>query len=111
MIERTGPAAWSAPVDVYDKGFIPWRTKVVGGVPYMIAYVGGENIYNGEPDPIFVHWLTTTDGRAWTPVVPGQPVVHTGGASETDFVILDDGTVVSILRDEQGDADGWGSKV
>jgi hypothetical protein len=27
----------------------------------------------------------------WTPVVPGQPTVSTGGGSEADFALLDDG--------------------
>jgi hypothetical protein len=86
VTELTG-AGWTSPVDCYLPGFIPWRTKVERGAPYMITYVGGENIYQEEePEPIEVHWLTTDDGLAWRPTVAGQPVVQSGGGSETDFV-------------------------
>jgi hypothetical protein len=111
VIERTGPGAWTAPEDVYQPGFIPWRTKVVGGTPYLVAYVGGERIYDGDGAPLEVHWLTTDDGRSWRPVVPGRPAVLVGGASETDFVFLDDGALVAVARNEAGDASGWGSKI
>jgi len=111
VTELTG-AGWTSPVDCYLPGFIPWRTKVERGAPYMITYVGGENIYQEEePEPIEVHWLTTDDGLAWRPTVAGQPVVQSGGGSETDFVLLDDGALVAVVRNEEGDALGWGSKI
>jgi hypothetical protein len=110
MTERAA-GGWTAPVDVYLPGFIPWRTKVVNGTPYMIAYLGGESIYDDDPEPVEVHWLTTGDGLAWRPVVEGQAAVLRGGASETDFVILDGGAVVAVARNEAGDELGWGSKV
>jgi len=77
----------------------------------MLAYVGGESIYDPNPEPMDVHWLTTIDGYNWTPVIPGQPVVLVGGSSETDFVFLDDGSLVAVSRVEQVDPLGWGSKI
>jgi hypothetical protein len=77
----------------------------------MTAYEGGENIYDIDGEPIRVSWLTTQDGLAWTPVVPEVPFVLEGGASETDFELLDDGSLVAVSRNEAGDALGWGSKV
>jgi hypothetical protein len=109
--EYEGPGKWSRPEYFYSEGFIPWRTKVISGVPYMIAYFGGENIYDENGKPIEVHWLTTKDGRNWEAVVPGQPVVLSGGMSETDFVFLDDGTLVSVSRNEAGTNGRWGSLV
>src|SRR5262249_50745676 len=106
-----GPGHWSAPQRIYDDGFIPWRAKVLGGVPYLIGYVGGEAIYDPERKPIKTHWLTTSDGMDWQPVVPEQPVVLTGGGSEADFVFLDDGALVAVQRNEKGDELGWGSKI
>ena len=107
-----GPERWTEPDWFYGDGFMPWRTKVVDGVPYLLAYVGGENIYDVNGDPIRVHWLTTEDGFEWVPVVPDQPVVIEGGASETDFVFLDDGTLIAVSRNEAGDEQtGWGSKI
>jgi len=106
-----GPGNWSTPKWFYHPGFIPWRTKAIDDVPYLIAYVGGENIYNFKPAPIEVHWLTTQDGINWEPVVPGKPVVLSGGCSETDFVFLDDGSLIAACRNEAGDELGWGSKI
>jgi hypothetical protein len=112
MVSRyEGPGRWSEPEPFYEKGFIPWRAKVLDGVPYIIGYVGGENIYDPARKPIYIHWLTTADGVDWEPVVPGQPVVQTGGGSETDFVFLDDGALIAVQRNEKGDELGWGSKI
>jgi hypothetical protein len=111
LTEYLGPGDWSEPESFYGEGFIPWRTKIVDGVPYMIAYVGGESIYSVDPEPIEVHFLTTANGREWTPVVPGQPAVLIGGSSETDFVIQDDGSLIAVSRCEAGDPLGFGMKI
>ena len=44
--------------------------------------------------------MTTEDGIDWTPVVPGQPIGHEGGSSETDFAFADDGALIAVLRNE-----------
>lgn len=112
VMERLSASRWTEPVDLFDEpGFIPWRTKVVDGVPYMIAYNGGEDIYDPGEAHLEVHWLTTSDGYHWRGVNPDQPAVLVGGCSETDFVIQDDGSVIAVCRNEAGDSDGWGSKV
>jgi hypothetical protein len=111
VAEYKGPANWTEPQLFYQPGFIPWRTKVVDGKPYMTAYVGGGNAYSLNSQPMYVHWLTTADGVNWTPVVPGQPVVLTGGNAETDFVFLDDGSLVAVADNEEGDAGGFGTKI
>ena len=105
MGEQTGQFAYE-----FDS-FIPWRTKTVNGVPYMMTYIGGENIYDFPQEPIYVHWLTTRDGYTCEPVIPGRPVVLGGGGSETDFVFLDDGSLVAVSRNEMGDDTGWGMKI
>jgi hypothetical protein len=113
FIEREGPCGWTDPAPFYPEvpGFIPWRAKTVGDTAYVIGYEGGENIYVPGGDPVRVHWLTTSDGRTFSPAVAGQPVMLTGGASETDLVVMDDGSVVAVARNELGDAGGWGSKI
>jgi hypothetical protein len=109
--ERQGPGQWTEPEAVLDPDFIPWRIRVVGGRPYMLAYQGGENIYDVNGEPIRVSWLTSDDGRSWHAVVPDHQVVLEGGSSETDFVFLDDGSLVAVSRDEAGDAMGFGTKI
>ncbi len=109
--EYLGPGRFSEPEWFYEPGFIPWRVRVENGIPYLLAYVGGENIYDVNGKPIDVHWLTTGDGRTFTPVVPGQPLVLRGGGSETDFVFLDDGSLLAVSRVELGDELGWGTRI
>ena len=109
---RDAEGHWSEPEWLFDDTFIPWRARVVNGEPQMIGYTGGEDIYNADGMPeIEVRWLRSDDGLSWDAVVPGQPVVETGGGSETDYVILDDGAVVAVTRNEAGDEMGWGSKI
>lgn len=106
-----GPGEWTEPVPAFDEGFIPWRIHERDGQLYLLGYTGGENIYDVDGEPIRVQWLTGTDGVAWEPVVPGQPVVLEGGVSETDFVWLDDGGILAVGRNEAGDEGGFGSRV
>jgi hypothetical protein len=105
------PGKWSDPVAAYEKGFIPWRAKVVDGKAYLIGYVGGENIYDIDAEPIRIHFLTTENGIDFRPVVDGKPVIHEGGGSETDFVFQDDGSLVAVIRNEAGEDETWGSLV
>ena len=109
--EYLGPGNWSPEQSCYEPGFIPWRTKVIDGVPYMLAYVGGEGIYDLDAEPIRVHWLTTKDGYDWEPVIPDQPVVLEGGGSETDFVFTEDGALIAVSRNEMGDESGYGMNI
>lgn len=115
-VVRDGSGAWGAPQLTFDDGFIPWRMYAWDGVPVMVGYVGGDDIYDfgdtGEYAPALqVKLLTTTDGRTWSAYVPGKETVHTGGGSETAIARLADGSLVAVMRNEAGDEDGWGSKV
>jgi len=112
VTERAADGTWSALEDVPGlDGYIAWRTRTERGTPYMTAYEGGEHIYRFDGMPLSIALLTTTDGRDWTPVDPDQRTVYTGGGSETDFVLGDDGTLFGIIRNEPGDETGWGSLV
>lgn len=109
---RLGPGSWTEPVAFELEGFIPWRIQEVDGRLHLTGYDGGENIYDADGEPIRVHWLASDDGETWTAAVPGQPIVLEGGASETDFAMLDDGSLVAVSRNEAGDpVNGFGSLV
>ena len=103
--------AWGPLTDFGGATFIPWRAKVERGKPYLVAYDHGEQIYAPSGTPIGIHLFTTTDGRAWSDLDPAIGPVTTGGGSETDFAIGDDGTLFGVTRNEAGDATGFGSKV
>jgi hypothetical protein len=109
--KQSATGNWTSLEAVYRPGFIPWRTRVERGRPYMVAYLGGEHIYRFDGIPLEVELLTTQDGRTFEGVDPDNPVVYRGGASETDFVITDDGTLLAIMRNEAGDSSGFGSNV
>ena len=106
-----GPGSWGPKVNWPDATFIPWRIKEIDGTVYMIGYTGGEGIYDPDADPLEIHLLTSEDGENWQAAVPGSPVLQRGGGSETDFVFLDDGDLVAVTRNEQGDEFGYGSKI
>ena len=110
-MERRTDGTWTEPVAISGKGYVVWRTKVVRGVPYMMAYKGGAAIYNGSREPLEVEMLTTSDGYQWVPVDPERRAVYRGGGSEADFELADDGTLFAVIRNEAGDETGWGSKV
>ncbi len=116
-MERQPDGAWGAPSGLMEAqiDFIPWRARVVtaGGraVPTLIGYTGGGDIYDAGEASLDVHLLTTTDGLAWSGYVPDQPVVATGGGSETDWVVLEDGGLLAVSRNEAGDAGGFGAKI
>jgi len=112
LSEYLGSGQWTEPQWFYGEGFIPWRSKRVDGRPYLLAYVGGENIYDFTEGGVEVHWLTSIDGLQWGAVIPDQPVVLSGGVSETDFVLLSNGDLVAVSRNELGDPElGWGMQV
>jgi hypothetical protein len=111
-VSALGAAGWSEPEWVFQDGFIPWRARVHEGVPLVMGYTGGDEIYSGEDLPqLQVKWLQTPDGRTFDAATPQGEVMHTGGCSETDWAFTPEGEVIAVLRNEAGDHDGWGSKV
>jgi len=95
---------------IYEPGFILWRARVVNDRPLLIGYAGGANLYRVSGGAMSVELLTTQNGRDFTPAY-GHKNVLTGGGSETDFSFLPDGSLMSVVRNEEGDQDGFGSKV
>jgi hypothetical protein len=92
-------------------GRIAWRTRVIDGRGYMTAYRGGEHLYSLSRQPMSVELYATTDGRHWQPADPAHPVVSSGGGSEADFGLLPGGSLFGVIRNEEGDESGWGSKL
>ena len=101
-------SGWTEAEWVFEDGFIPWRTRLMDGVPIMIGYTGGDDIYDQSGDALpqlQVRWLQSDDGLNWT-----GDTVWTGGGSETDFTLTDD-ALVAVIRNEAGDEEGFGSKI
>ncbi len=88
-----------------------WRVRKLGGVPVMLVYEGGEDIYSGRRPDIRVELWKSADGRSWEPYDPAHPVIYRGGGSEADCALGPDGTLYGVIRNEGGDDTGWGAKV
>jgi hypothetical protein len=111
MSERLSAGKWTESKEFYEPTFIPWRVRSLGPTAWLIGYTNGGSVYaTGKPPPIRVHWLKSQDGAAWLPAGP-TAVVLEGGISETDFAFLDDGAVVAVARNEQGENGVFGSKI
>lgn len=117
LAEWIGPGSFSELRPIFEPGFLVWRVKtmarpgeVEGEWAYAFGYDGGENVYDNDGEAIDVRWLRTRDGLAWEPVA-GDGVVLSGGVSETDAVVMDDGVVIAVARNEAGDESGFGSKI
>lgn len=108
-MQRTADGTWEEPRAVSDDDYVAWRTKTVGGVPYMLRYHGGGDSYSAGEAAIDIELMTTTDGYEWTPVDAGRPVVHTGGGSEADFAFDRDGALWAVVRNEGGEKGRFGS--
>jgi hypothetical protein len=118
LSERRADGTWSDLEAVAGlENAIVWRarTESVGGVetPFLVAYYGGEMVYDFLNDPrIRIDLLTTSDGRTIAPFDPAHRTLYVGGASETDFSIGASGELVGVMRNEAGDpVSGFGSRV
>lgn len=58
-----------------------------------------------------VFFNTTTDGVHWTPVNTSQGFVYSGGVSEVGWTFDLAGNLWAVLRNEDGDDSGWGSRI
>src|SRR5262245_47577306 len=93
-------------------GRVAWRTRVIDGRGFMTTYQGGEHLYSLRREPMAVELYATDDGRHWLPADPAHPVVSRGGGSEADFALLPGGgALFGVIRNEEGDESGWGSKL
>ena len=111
VAERGPDGKWSPLEPMGPPGFMGWRARKLGGVPVLLGYSGGESIYDLGRPRLRVELWRSSDGRRFEPFDPSRPVVYEGGGSEADCVLGDDGSLFGVIRNEAGDASGWGSLV
>lgn len=91
---------WSAPAPVCRDGDWLWRTTWHGDTAYGVTYTG--------PVEERAEWTLTLmqskDGLDWTPVVE-LPV--TGKPNETTLRFQPDGTMLALIRREDGSRNAW----
>ncbi len=104
---RLGPGQWAEPEAWGEDGEVAWEAKVVDGTAYLTSYLGPHYDFD-EVVEIDVRLQSSTDGVTWSPV-GDEAAVYVGGCSEAAFEFDDDGTLWASLRNEDGDATGFGS--
>jgi hypothetical protein len=105
--ERRGQADWAEPEAWGEEGEVAWEVKVAGGEAFLTSYIGPHYDFDEEVE-LDVRFQSSVDGLAWAPVAQ-EASVYRGGASEAAFEFDDDGTLWAVLRNEDGDASGFGS--
>lgn len=109
FVEKTA-SGWG-PIETYaSDDRIVWRMREHAGTAYMTSYTGGAHIYLFDGLPLDVQFLSSSDGRAWSPVGDSESI-YTGGSSETDFAWDSRGDAYFLMRTEALDPSGIGSKI
>lgn len=104
---RRGRGDW-APAEAWgEAGEVPWEAKVRGGRAWFTRYLGDH--YGPEGSAIRLRFFTSADGIDWRPAAGDDPTVYVGGASEAGFEFDAEGALWAVLRNEDGDATGFGS--
>ena len=104
---RRGFADWTEPEVWGEEGEVAWEVKVAGGEAFLTSYIGPHYDFDEEVE-LDVRFQSSLDGLSWAPV-GAEAAVYTGGASEAAFEFDDRGLLWAVLRNEDGDASGFGS--
>jgi len=83
---------------------VPWEVVTRDDVAWLTSYHGEHYDLDAGLEPVELRLGRSTDGRTWD-----QTPVYSGGASEAAFQFDPDGRLWAILRNEDGDATGFGS--
>ncbi len=93
---------WATPTEV------PWQYGWHNGSFFVTSYMGSHYDVVTTPN-VTVFFNTSVDAVTWTPTNPAG--VYQGGASETGWEFDLNGTLWAVLRNEDGDSSGWGSRI
>lgn len=99
--------SWSKPQQIGRPTEIAWDIKVHKDIVYKTSYTGNHYCAKAVCTVLFEK---STDGMVWEPVGK-QSEVYSGGVCEVSFAFLQNGDLVAIGRNEDGDATGWGSQI
>ncbi|MCC7441094.1 MAG: hypothetical protein IT285_05660 [Bdellovibrionales bacterium] len=112
LSRRLAQAQWSEPEAALEPGEIPWDLRVRSGKAWLSSYVGAHYAVGGKGG-LNARVRSAADGETWEPL-PGareDGVVYQGGVSEVSFELAEDGAVMGLGRNEDGDDTGFGSLV
>lgn len=108
-----GPGAWTTP-EVWGQAHeIPWQlawTSAHGGRLFATSYEGDHYNLTSKPD-VRVFFNYSDDGREWFPTNTTNGYVYRGGVSEVGWHFDLSGNMWAVMRNEDGDDSGWGSRI
>ncbi len=108
--ERRGVADWADVTEWGELGEVPWEVRVRDGEAFMTSYFGTHYDFDAPESEVEVRFHRSDDAWTWEPASGTDDAqVYFGGASEAAFGWDDEGTLWSILRNEDGDDSGFGS--
>lgn len=91
-------------------GEIAWQYNVENYTAYATSYVGNHYDFFALGN-VSLMFNKSLDGVNWEPVDPNHPVTYIGGASEVGWMFDLLGHFWGVLRNEDGDESGWGSRI
>lgn len=91
-------------------GEIAWQYNVENGTAYVGSYSGFKYNLFGLGNAS-VRLNKSSDGVHWESVDNEHPISYTGGVSEVGWAYDLQGHFWGVLRNEDGDSSGWGSRV
>jgi len=107
-IFRKGFQSWTEPEVWGHSGEIAWQLRAINNTAWATSYSGD---HYGPTGNITVYFNYTNDGINWKPVNSEIPEVYVGGVSEVGWQFDLNGNFWGVLRNEDGDSSGWGSRV
>ena len=105
-----GRGNWSDPEPWGKLNEVIWQIGSYNGTGYASSYEGSHYDFLARPD-VALYFNKTEDGKTWTPMNSTVGQVYRGGASEVGWTFDLDGTFWGVLRNEDGDDSGWGSRI
>lgn len=91
-------------------GEIAWQYNVENGTAYAGSYVGNHYDFFALGN-VSLMLNTSRDGLNWEPSQSNHPVSYVGGGSEVGWNFDLQGNFYGVIRNEDGDKSGWGSRI
>jgi len=108
-IKRNSFQSWTSPEVWGQPGEITWQLDVINGIGYSSSYIGDH--YQPEAANMKLYFNYTTDGKNWLPINRTTQYQYFGGVSELGWTLDIDGNFWGVMRNEDGDDSGWGSRI
>jgi len=109
-VEYFGHQDWSEISDWGQPGEIHWQFNVENSTTYVSSYHGQH--YSTELGTMNLYLNKTTDGINFEPIQSEYPATSThSGGSEVGWMFDLFGNYWGVIRNEDGDTSGWGSRM